>query len=361
MVWVSIIGFLVSGLLLIALMPWIRRLSLRIGAVSVPNERSMHTKVMPQLGGLAIFLSFLLTALLLYPFAKEQLSPFIGILASALIIEIVGIIDDKYALSAKWKMAGQMVAAIVVVLFGVTIDQVHIPFGDTIFFPDWVSIPLTIIWIVGVINAVNWIDGLDGLASGVAGIAIATMIVIALLTGNLPVLLLGAILLGSVAGFLIFNFEPAKIFMGESGAGFLGFMLATVSIFGFKQAIFVSFIIPIIILGVPLFDTMLAMLRRSLNRKPLYIADRQHLHHSLVGLGLSRKSTVFVMYLVSAFFGACAIILTKASTSGVTTVLLMLLIVLVLLAGAEVVGIAKERKPILQLMRKIKIKQTEKP
>lgn len=345
------IGFGLSLLLLFLFMPLVIRLSHFLKAVAVPNERTMHHSIMPRLGGVAIFSSFIIALLLLLPWFHMDKSTIAGILLAALIIEITGILDDKYTLSAKWKALGQFIATLVVVGSGLTIDQIHIPFGNDFFFPVWISIPLTMFWIMGVINAVNWIDGLDGLAGGVSSIALITTIIIALITGNLPVVLLCSVLLGSLVGFLFFNFEPAKIFMGESGSAFIGFFLATMSIMGFKQAVFVSFIIPIVIMGVPLFDTLLAMTRRWLNHKPVYLADRGHLHHNLVDYGLTKKQAVYVMYGISCFFGACAIILTKASESQVTTVCVMILISLFVVAAAELVGIIKKKRILMRFQQ----------
>lgn len=353
MIFIAVSGFILACILLFLLMPFIIRLSHQINAVAVPNERTMHNSIMPRLGGLAIYTSFMLTILLLLPWTNGILKPFYGILLASFIIELIGIIDDKYTLSAKWKALGQIIASCVVISFGLTIDQIHIPFGEDIYFPSWLSILLTIIWIVGIINAVNWIDGLDGLASGITGIALITIIVISLMVGNFPVLVMCCVLLGSLCGFFYFNFEPAKIFMGESGSAFLGFILATISILGFKQAVFVSFIIPLLILGVPLFDTILAMTRRLVNRKPLHIADRGHVHHNLVDLGLTKKSTVFLLYGISALFGLCAIILTKASSSEVMMVLVILVVSLILVLGAELVGIMKKRRMLFGILRRV--------
>ncbi|UKS31052.1 undecaprenyl/decaprenyl-phosphate alpha-N-acetylglucosaminyl 1-phosphate transferase [Paenibacillus sp. HWE-109] len=356
----SIAALLTSGIVLILIMPFIRRLSIAIGAVAVPNHRTMHSSIMPRLGGLAIFISFMSAAALFYAKLAPTLPAFWGLFIAACIIEVVGVIDDVYTLSAKWKMLGQLLAASTVALSGFTIDQIHIPFGSDMYFPAWLSILLTIGWIVGMINALNWIDGLDGLATGIAGISCLALCIIAAMTGNVPVLIISATLLGSLAGFYLFNAEPASIFMGESGSAFLGFVLAVLAILGFKQAIFVSFIVPLLILGVPILDTLLAMVRRALQGRPVYEADRGHVHHRLTDLGVSRRKTVYTLYVISAFLGICAIILTKASQSGITLVMLLLLVALLILAGAELVGIIKGKLPLSAFLRRIRRVREEK-
>nr|WP_275983772.1 MraY family glycosyltransferase [Paenibacillus hamazuiensis] len=348
------IGFAVSAIIVILIMPWIRRLSVKIGAVAVPNHRTMHNIIMPRLGGLAMFISFMSAIALMYPKISPSVPALGGLLAAVLLIELVGILDDVYTLTAKWKMLGQIAAALAVALSGYTIDQVHIPFGQDLYFPSWFSILLTVFWIVGIINAVNWIDGLDGLATGIAGISCITLCMIAGLVGNIPVLIFSAVLLGSLAGFYIFNAEPASIFMGESGSAFLGFVLAVLSILGFKQAVFVSFIIPLLILGVPILDTSLAMLRRWIAGRPVYEADRGHVHHKLTDLGLSRRHVVYTLYAISAFLGVCAVILTKASNSAITLVMLLLAVAILVLAGAEVVGILKKNRPLHRIVRMLR-------
>lgn len=349
-----LIGFIISGIILVLIIPFIRRISIAIGAVAIPNHRTMHSTIMPRLGGLAVFISFMSSISIMSPKLIPSLPAFWGLLVSAFIIEIVGVLDDVYTLTAKWKLLGQILTAVIVALSGFTIDQVHIPFAQDIYFPGWFSILLTVLWIVGLINALNWIDGLDGLATGIAGISCITLCIIAGLTGNIIVLIFSATLLGSLAGFYIFNSEPASIFMGESGSAFLGFVLAVISILGFKQAIFVSFIVPLLILGVPLLDTLLAMTRRGLQGRPLYEADRGHVHHRLTDIGVSRRSTVYTLYGISSFLGICAIILTKASTSGITLVMLLLMVALLILAGAELVGIFKGNRPFYQLIQRLR-------
>ncbi len=288
-----ITAFAVSFLLT----PPVKKLAFRIGAVDVPKDnRRMHKKPTALLGGLAIFAGFLVAALIFVPIDR----PFRGILIGSMIIIVMGIFDDIYALSAKLKLVVQIVAALFPVLSGVKIDIIAVPkFIDAYGYLDlkYFSIPLTILWIVGVTNAINLLDGLDGLACGVSSISSLTMLCIALLVGEPDIAFATAALTGACFGFLPYNFNPAKIFMGDTGSLFLGFMLSTLSIQGlFKGYAVISIAAPFLILGMPLFDTAFAMLRRAKNHRPIMSPDRGHLHHRLVDAGLSQKQAVVAIY-----------------------------------------------------------------
>lgn len=285
-----IAGFAVALILALVATPFVKRFAVKIGAVDAPNSRKVHTKIMPRLGGLAIYLAFIGALIIALPLANGEKPHIIGgLLLGGTIVTLVGALDDRFNLSPLMKLLGQIAAAGVVVAFGITVDFVTLPFGDGANM-GWLSVPITIFWIVGVTNAINLIDGLDGLAAGVSAIATGTIFILALMMGNVTVAVLSAVLLGSIIGFLFFNFHPAKIFMGDSGALFLGFSLATLSVLGFKQATLVSFVVPIFILGVPLSDTFFAIVRRIMNKKPISAADKNHLHHCLLGMGLSHRA-----------------------------------------------------------------------
>lgn len=308
---------------------------------------------MPRLGGLAIYLGFVLAYFIIAPATEVAM----GLLLGGSVIVLVGALDDKYQLSPKIKLLGQIAAAGIVVGFGLRVEFIHLPFDNDALTFGWLSIPITIFWIVGVTNAINLIDGLDGLAAGVSGIATATILVMAIIMGNVPVALLSTILLGSIIGFLFFNFYPAKIFMGDTGALFLGFSLATLSILGFKQVTLVSFIIPLIILGVPLSDTFFAIVRRVVNKKPISVADKSHLHHCLLQLGYSHRTTVLIIYGISLFFGAAAVLLSQATLWGTLIIICGLLIILEI--GAEAIGIiSKTHRPVLDFLERQRRKQT---
>jgi UDP-GlcNAc:undecaprenyl-phosphate GlcNAc-1-phosphate transferase len=352
-VWLYVIGFVASCALSVLLTPIVKKFAVWVGAVAIPNHRSVHTKIMPQMGGLAIFFAFIGAYFIIAPATKSyNMEVAMGLLIGGAIIVLVGALDDRFVLSPKLKLLGQLVAASVVVYFGLEVDFVKLPFGDAIDLNSWIGIPITILWIVGVTNAVNLIDGLDGLSAGVSGIATATIMVLSIMIGNYGVALICAVLLGSILGFLFFNFHPASIFMGDTGALFLGFALATLSILGYKQATIVSLLVPILILGVPLSDTFIAILRRKLNNKPIFAPDKGHLHHCLMGLGFSTRKTVLIIYGVSTVFGLCAVLLSQATQWW--TLVIAAFMFLIAVICAEAIGIiSKNKKPVIRFFRRI--------
>ncbi|GIP35581.1 glycosyltransferase family 4 protein [Paenibacillus sp. J2TS4] len=351
---IYVIGLAASCILAVLLTPLVKKLAIRFGAIDVPNHRSVHTRVMPRMGGLAIFLAFVGTYFIIAPAISDfDMHVALGIILGGAIIVLVGALDDKYNLSPKIKLLGQLAAAGVVISFGMQVDYIKLPFGDAIDLNNWISIPITILWIVGVTNAINLIDGLDGLSAGVSAIATGAILVLAIMMGNVTVILISMVLLGSIIGFLFYNFHPAKIFMGDSGSLFLGFSLATLSILGFKSATVVSFLVPLAILGVPISDTFMAIIRRKLNNKPIFTADKGHLHHCLMGLGFSMRKSVLIIYGISLAFGLCAVLLSKASQWG--TIVIIVVLLLVLEVGAEAIGIiSKSRKPVLNFLQRFR-------
>lgn len=361
------IGFVASCLIALLLTPLVKRIAFWIGAIDKPNGRKVHTKIMPRLGGLAIFLSFVGAFFVVSPILNEyNYDAALGLLLGGGVIVLTGALDDRFDLRPRYKLLGQLIAASIVVYLGMKIELDSLPFvGHWLSGADWISIPLTILWIVGMSNAINLIDGLDGLSAGVSGIATATIFVLAIMmpgVTGVTVALLSVILLGSIVGFLFYNFHPAKIFMGDSGALFLGFALATLSVLGFKQATVVSLLIPILILGVPLSDTVLAILRRFVNKKPISAPDKRHLHHCLLEMGYSHRVTVLMIYGLALVFGgsaiACSILLTKETTWAVVLIVSALLLLMVV--GAEAIGIISDRRrPVLSFLQKIGILKTE--
>ncbi|MBW7475014.1 undecaprenyl/decaprenyl-phosphate alpha-N-acetylglucosaminyl 1-phosphate transferase [Paenibacillus oenotherae] len=360
-----VIGFIVSLTLAVLITPLVIKLAFKIGAIDKPNHRKVHTRIMPRLGGLGIYAAFVGAYFAIKPFIPDGLlrnydtNLINALLTGGSIIIVIGVLDDRFELSAKVKLVGQIIAASVVVLgFGVKIDLLNIPFGESMQpVAAWLSIPLTILWIVGVTNAINLIDGLDGLAAGVSAIAIGTILVMATVMGFVPVILLSALLLGGVVGFLFFNFHPAKIFMGDTGSLFLGFSLATLSMIGFKQVTVVSFLVPLLIIGVPLSDTFFAIVRRWVNKKPIFAPDKGHLHHCLRELGFSHRRTVLIIYAIAAFFGICAIVqstIVQSSAANWITFVIILVLVFVLQIGAELIGIVdKSRRPLLNFLQRV--------
>ncbi|RAP73957.1 glycosyltransferase family 4 protein [Paenibacillus montanisoli] len=365
------IGFIISLCLALVLTPFVIKFANKIGAIDKPNHRKVHTRIMPRLGGLGIYAAFVGAYFAVKPFIPEGLlrsydtNLMNALLAGGSIIVIIGALDDRFELSAKVKLLGQLIAACVVVFgFGVKIDLVNIPFGEAMQpIAAWISIPLTIIWIVGVTNAINLIDGLDGLAAGVSGIAISSILVMAAFMGSAPVILLSALLLGGVIGFLVYNFHPAKIFMGDTGSLFLGFSLATLSMMGFKQVTMVSFVTPLLIIGVPLSDTFFAIVRRWVNKKPIFAPDKGHLHHCLRELGFSHRRTVLIIYGIASVFGICAVLqstIVQSDAANWITFGVILVLVFILQIGAELIGIVdKTRRPLLNFLQRLVLRTTE--
>ncbi len=293
--------------------PVVKALAQRMGAVDVPkDDRRMHNHPIPRMGGLAIFFGFLLSTLIFVPMDEQ----YRGMLMGAVIIVVLGIFDDIYSLPASFKFVVQIVAALMAVFSGNVISAISNPnifSQNPVWELGWLKYPVTIIWIVAITNAVNLIDGLDGLACGVATISSMTLLVIAMVAAELPVALLMAALAGGSIGFLPYNMNPAKIFMGDTGSTFLGFVLAVVSIQGlFKLYTIISFAVPFLMLGLPIFDTAFAFIRRIAHGQNPMHADRSHVHHRLIDMGFSQKQAVAVLYLISVILGLSAVVLTTS-------------------------------------------------
>ena len=312
----------VSSLILV---PFIKDIAIHINALDKPNKRKVHKKVMPRLGGLAIFLSFLVGYMLFAPLTTQMISILIG----GFLIVLLGIIDDINPLKATTKLWGQIVVAIILVFFGnIFIKNISI-FGMDIALGIW-AYPISLFIIVACINSINLIDGLDGLAAGISSIYFITIIVISLLLGRTNNLgyILCLITLGSTLGFLKYNFYPAKIFMGDTGSMFLGFMIAIIALLGFKTATITSFMVPILILFIPIFDTLLAILRRLIKGESIGKPDKEHIHFQLLERTSSMRKTVLIIYAINILFGAVSVLY----TIGLTDVAILLYILLMILA-----------------------------
>jgi len=326
--------FLLSGLISSVVTPLIPMLAGKFGVMDRPNERKVHSGLVPSWGGLAIYVAFGASISLI--FLLNHAFPFVfrhrhlmahqyllGILLGATIITILGLIDDKRSLNPTIKLLGQVIAVVVLIWYGIRIVGINNPFGKTYLeFSLYLSFLLTIIWTVTFINSINLIDGLDGLAAGIVVIASATFFIITLfqidkqsnvaITNRLELVAVMAIaLVGSTSGFLLYNFHPARIFMGDTGSMFLGFILGTITVMGtLKTVATIALLVPIMVIGLPLLDTFLTILRRLKKRKPLLRADREHLHHRLLDYGWGQRRTVLLMYAISAVLGLGAILLT---------------------------------------------------
>lgn len=304
--------YMLTALVLAALVaftatPAVSVLAYKIGAVDVPKDnRRMHKKPTPRVGGLAIFAGFVVSSLIFCEPTPELIAIYVG----GLIIVAVGVIDDVFRISAWIKLIAQIGVALIAVSQGVIFQHINF-FGTYIHFGAW-SVPLTVLWIVGLTNAINLIDGLDGLACGVSAICSLSLLLVMLLKGEYAVAMLTAIVVGSCLGFLPFNFNPAKIFMGDTGALFLGYTMAVISVSGvFKLHTVLAFLIPLSIFGFPIFDTAFAFTRRILHGKNPFSPDRGHLHHRLIDMGFNQKQSVWILYAICAILGTSAIMFTE--------------------------------------------------
>ena len=339
-----LITFLLAFIVAFSSTPIVRKLAFKVGAIDVPkDERRMHKKPIALMGGAAIITGFIISLAFNLITTKNLIAPgkeFIGLLTGIAIITVMGLIDDRKVLGSKTKLAFQLAAAVSVVLISDTrISVVTNPVvaSGTSELRVYISYPLTIIWLVGITNAINLIDGLDGLVAGVSSISSLSLFFVSILSVDLePVIaiytaVITAALAGSTLGFLPFNFNPAKIFMGETGSAFLGFTLGVISIQGtLKSYTAISIAIPLLVLGLPLFDTLFAIIRRILTGKPIMQADRGHLHHKLIDMGLSQRQSVVIMYTASGALGLCAIVL---ADRGVLSAIILLLAVSVFVIG----------------------------
>ncbi len=322
---VTMFAFILSFVVAFSATPFVKRLAYKIGAVDVPKDsRRMHKTPKARLGGLAIFLGFLVSVCIFTDLPKSV----VGILLGAIVIVLLGIFDDRNPLSAKFKFIVQIFAAIIPVCFGVVIERISVPvfISETgVLELGWLGYPLTVLWIVAVTNALNLIDGLDGLAIGVATISSITLLCISLLLGDALVVVLTAALSGACLGFFPYNFNPAKLFMGDTGALFLGYTLSTISILGlFKGYTIISVAIPLLILALPIFDTSFAILRRIKNHKPIMAPDRGHLHHKLIDKGFSQKQAVGLIYAMCIVLCLFAIFLLATGTVKIVVLLIIL-------------------------------------
>lgn len=325
--------FIISTLIAFISTPAVKKFAEKIGAIDIPkDERRVHSKPMPLMGGLAIYIAVVISSLIFMEINSELIATLIG----ATIILISGIIDDTKEMSARMKLLFQLVAAVVLIMGGIKIETLTNPFsksGELIYLGIF-SLPITIFWVVGITNTLNLIDGLDGLSSGIAMISALSFMFVAKKFNYAPVMVLSAILAGGCLGFLPFNFNPAKIFAGDTGALFLGFMLAALSIEGvMKSVATIAFVVPIIILGVPIFDTAFAILRRLINGKSIMEPDKGHLHHRFLKLGYSQKKTVLILYSISAVFGVFAVLISKANSARAVILSAILFVITVVLAG----------------------------
>ena len=340
---ILIVAFTIS----FAVTPFAIKIAPKINAMDIPKDgRRMHTKAMPRFGGISMFLGTeAALALFLHHDPKVLM-----ILLGGACIYTVGVIDDIRGMGARLKFILQILTAILIYFGGIQIDFVRNPFDEKayIFFPDWLSFLITVLWVVGITNTVNLIDGLDGLAAGVSAIASGCISYTAVLSGQYDVGLAMLAISGGALGFLPFNLHPAKIFMGDSGSLYLGFMIAAISILGStKGATLIATIVPFLVLGLPIFDTTFAIIRRWVNGYPIMSADKGHIHHRIMATGIGQRRTVLIMYCISAIMGMVAILVVqRMMPEAVVLVIVAAILVCVFIADRETLSeILKEGIP----------------
>jgi UDP-GlcNAc:undecaprenyl-phosphate/decaprenyl-phosphate GlcNAc-1-phosphate transferase len=346
-----IFAFIGSFLGVVLITPMVIKLAPKIGAVDQPNNRKVHVKPMPRIGGLAIFIGVIIG----YFISGVYFIPITAISIGGIVILLLGIMDDLKTLSAKTKLIVQCIAAATVLFSGLIIEVVHIPVLGT-FHIGFLSYPLTLLWIVSITNSINLIDGLDGLATGVSAIILITIGSLAFIHDKDLIFTFCVILLGSLLGFLVHNFHPAKIFLGDMGALFIGYSISVISLLGlYKSVTLFSIFVPLLLLGVPLFDTLFAIIRRSVNQTGIMSPDKNHLHHRLMKKGFSHRNTVLFIYGMGIIFSIIAITSAYTPLWGTIIIILVLLIFLELLA--EIIGLVNEKfKPLMNIFRVIKRK-----
>ncbi len=355
-----LIGALLMSLFLT---PLVRFLAFRVGAVDNPNARRVNKVPMPTSGGLAIFMSFLVASLGLIPiaskgamfFGQTYFSYILPVVIGATVITLTGFLDDLYELSPKLKMFGILIGAVIVWAFtDFKFDSFKIPFGGPLLvFGPFLTLFLTVLWIVSITNAINLIDGLDGLVSGVSIISLVTMAIVSyffLPQKDFFLTLTILVLISAIAGFFPYNYHPAMIYLGDTGALFIGFMIGVLSLQGLKNSTAVAVVTPVIILGVPIMDTIVAIIRRSLSGQKFYEPDKMHLHHRLLSMGFTHRGAVLVVYGIAMLFSLISLLLNVSSRIGGVLLMLGLLFGLeVFIEGLEIWG--EKRTPLFNLLK----------
>ncbi len=326
----------------------VKQIAFKFNIVDLPNQRKIHKEATPRIGGLAIFLGAALGLLYLQPEHVHLLEISLG----AVVIVITGILDDRYDIRPVIKLSGQLIAASFLISSGLIIERITLPFIGMIDLGVF-SVLITVLWVVGITNAINLIDGLDGLATGVSTIALCSMLLMAIIDLQVFAAYLAVVIIGANLGFLYHNFYPAKIYMGDTGSNFLGYMIAVISMLGlFKNIALFSFIIPIIVLAVPIFDTLFAIIRRASNKQQIMQPDNKHIHYQLLRVGFTHRQAVLIIYAFSLLFGILAILFAEASLA--ISLLVTFIVVLLIHILAEIAGlVAGGKRPLVDGVLKI--------
>lgn len=332
---------LITALFVAFFIPIVKQIAIHVDALDVPNARKVHKKPIPRLGGLGIYSGFLLGYII---FGKESIQ-MNSILIGSFIILITGIIDDIKPIPAKYKFCGQLLGAAVIPLYGGIVLRDVSAFGLYINFGIF-SYPVTILFIVSVINCMNLIDGLDGLAGGIAAIYFLTIGIIAIVLKSSSGLdtILTFVMLGSTLGYLYHNFYPASIFMGDSGSMFLGYMISIISLLGYKNVTFTSFIVPVFLLAIPILDTLFAIVRRVVNHKPISMPDKNHLHHQFLKKNFSQRKTVLIIYAIDILFAIASIVYVLGDfEQGVMIYIILFILVLIFILKTDIIREHKKK------------------
>ena len=335
---IVITTFLVS----VILIPFVKKMAIHINAMDIPNARKVHKVNIPRLGGIAIFFSFLVGYMLYARSSTQMLSVIIG----GIIILVVGIADDIKPVKARYKLILQIIASSVVVFYGgLVLAEINF-LGLIIDLGTPLNHILTILFMTVIMNAINLIDGLDGLAAGISSIYFLTVGIIALILNKIGGLdiILSFIMLGSCLGFLIYNFNPASIFMGDTGSLFLGFIISVIALLGFKVATLTSLIIPLLILAIPIFDTIFAIIRRILKGEPIGYPDKEHFHHQLLNLNKSVKKTVFSIYAITALFAGVSIFYVLGNNKiAIIIYVILMVVILIFIIKTDILFLHKKK------------------
>lgn len=336
-----LLTFVLSLIGSVLLTPWVKKIAYQVGAVDIPNDRKVHLKPIPRIGGVAFFLSILVVNVL---FNKSLIVE--KIIFGGLLVFLVGLLDDFIELKPKPKFWLTFLAVLIAVFIGVRVDIWRIPYTKIIIKGFWADV-ITFVWLLGITNAMNFIDGLDGLAGGVAVISSFSLLIISLLLGRFEMALLLSSILGGVLGFLFYNFPPASIFMGDSGAMFLGFILGAISIIGvLKVSTIINLFFPIVVLGFPVLDTAFSIIRRLLEGRAPWKYDKDHIHHRFLRIGMKTEQSIAFIYLITICMSLLAIIISLLQDPYISAILLFgtLFLILFILKKLGVLEVRKNGK-----------------
>jgi UDP-GlcNAc:undecaprenyl-phosphate GlcNAc-1-phosphate transferase len=332
-------AFIITLILSLAITPVVIKLAHKFGFIDRPGERKINTKIIATAGGTAIYLAFMIPLRFFLP-PNQTIK---GIIIGGSFMLILGLLDDKFEISAPLKFFGQIIGALILIYYGVKINFITNPFGGFIYLGVY-AIPFTVFWIVSIINTINLIDGLDGLAAGVSIIAVLTLFAVALQENQLVAPMLAVLLAGSCLGFLKYNFNPAQIFMGDTGSMFIGYIIAAVSITGaLKSAAAVTIFVPMLALAIPILDTTFAIIRRIFNDRPIGEADHGHIHHRLLAIGMNQRQAVISVYIISAILGTIAFVINGIKFDH--ALIIFTSVILIIIYGAKRLGIFSVELP----------------